>query len=559
MKVNRILDDNNRIYLSGYFGRDVFSSSSSGDASDIRWGNSTANLRWTHIWNSDLFSNTSAIYTDYVFGLGFTNDNRGASSTFSSDSRIRDITLRTDVQYTPANNHLMKMGLEVTNHAFTSVAVANQDIDDDFLGQRGTINALDASLFAQDEWRISDDFTTNLGLRAYWFQQGNYLRFEPRVNLTYALTNTTTLTGSFIIAHQFLHLITRNDITLPTDLWFPSTANVLPSKGTQGILGVQTTVFDDWLFTVEGYYKAMENLYEYKENAEFTLGTPLESQFTRGTGKAYGLEVFLQKRYGAFTGWIGYTLSWTNRLFPELNGGAEFPTRYDRRHDISITGTYTLGKSWRFGGSFVFGTGQAYTVPSGQYTWDGVVDHSFNGYMRDLYTTRNGFRLAPFHKLDVNFIHMFTMFGLPAELSLNVYNVYNRRNPFAVYTDYQFNNTTGESKRVVKQITLFSNYSFGRTTMDFLKKSLSILFVCVLALAATSCEEVLNVELPYEERLVINHFVQTFNRSQVTDTNEVVNMFELTRTAKINSTDSSLAVSKAIVAVYIAPWCVYCN
>lgn len=456
LKVNRILDDNNRIYLSGYFGRDVFSSSSDGDASDVRWGNSTANLRWTHIWGSDLFSNTSLIYTDYVFGLGFSNENQGFNSSFSSDSRIRDFTVRSEFQYTPADNHQVKTGLEITHHDFTSVAVANAEIDEEFLGNQGSIKAVDASLFLQDEWRVTEEITTNIGARAYWFQQGNYLRFEPRINASYALNSTTTLTGSFIIAHQFLHLITRNDITLPTDLWFPSTTNVLPSKGTQTILGMQTTVFNDWLFTVEGYYKAMQNLYEYKEDAEFTLGTPIESQFTRGTGKAYGVEFFLQKRYGDFTGWIGYTLSWTNRVFPELNNGVEFPTRYDRRHDISITGTYTLGKSWRFGGSFVFGTGQAYTVPSGQYTLEGL-GGGFNGdrSLQDLYTTRNGYRLAPFHKLDVNFIHMFTMFGLPAELSLNVYNVYNRRNPFAVYTDYQYDRNSGESKRVVKQITLF--------------------------------------------------------------------------------------------------------
>ena len=455
LKVNKRLGDRDRLYVSGYFGRDVLASSAGDDESiDIGWGNRTANLRWTHLFSPSVFSSTSLIFTDYEFGTELISrrDNTGALSSFGVRSQIQDVTLRSEVQWAAHDQHAVKMGLDVTHHAFASGVTGNlfQQGDLDFIKQ-GTIRSVDAALYVQDEWTITDALRANVGGRLYWFQQGGWVRFEPRTSLSYDLSSESSLTASFAIAHQFLHLIVRNDVSLPTDVWFPSTQNIQPGRSLQGVLGYQTS-FDEgtWRLTAETYYKTMSNLYEYRDDAEFTIGVPLESQFTAGTGDAYGVELFLQKQLGDFTGWLGYTLAWTSRTFPELNNGKPFTPRYDRRHDVSLALQYRLNESWRLGMTWQFATGAAYTVPSAQY-----VTSPFNDYGTDLYTERNGFRLAPFHKMDVNLVYEYEWFGLPWEMSINVYNIYNRRNPFAIFTSSDIDPVTYEFTRVMKQITLF--------------------------------------------------------------------------------------------------------
>ena len=253
----------------------------------------------------------------------------------------------------------------------------------------------------------------------------------------------------------------RNDITLPTDVWFPSTATVKPSEAIQGVLGVETFLGRDrdYLLTVEGYYKKMSNLLEYKDTASFSLDVPLESSFTVGNGEAYGVEFFLNKQIGAITGWIGYTLSWTRRTFPELNNGKPFYPRYDRRHDASLVLTYKIGDSWELGASWVYGTGQAFTVPTGQYQFQPIDDQYYWGQTTFDYSERNGYRIPAFHKLDLNFMHSYSWFGLPWQLSLNIYNVYSRRNVFAQFTttEGEYDQETGEyiEHVVLKRITLF--------------------------------------------------------------------------------------------------------
>lgn len=455
MKLNKRLGQNDRLFLSGYFGRDVLSSGDDTTGTfDVGWGNATANLRWAHIINAEMFTSTSLIYTDYTFGteLSSRDYQTGREASFGVRSRIRDLTLRSELQWSAAADHLVKTGIDVTRHNFlSSVGGSLIEIDTSFI-RAGDIISVDAALYAQDEWTITDVLRANLGGRLYWFQQGGWLRFEPRASMSYDLTPTSSLTGSFAIAHQFLHLIVRNDVSLPTDVWFPSTSKIQPSRSVQGVLGYQTS-FDDntWRFTAETYYKTMENLYEYRDDAEFTLGVPLESQFTSGSGRAYGLELFLQRQLGDLTGWIGYTLAWTERTFPELNGGKTFTPRYDRRHDVSIALQYRIGETWRLGATWQYATGAAYTVPSAQY----LTGELNWGNSQDYFTERNAFRIAPFHKLDLNLINEFEMFDLPWEFSINIYNVYNRRNPFALYSNMERDDATGEYVKKFKQITLF--------------------------------------------------------------------------------------------------------
>jgi len=463
-KVNYKISENDRIFVSGYFGRDVlYASEEDVFGTNFNWGNKTGNLRWMHIVSPKLFTNFSLIYSDYNYNFGVTNESeldtsqiKKGEELFETTSGITDIVLRAEAQYFPLENHVIKSGIETTWHTFRSAA--QSVLFDDQTGRKApieTIKALDAAVYMQDEWKVTELFSTNIGGRLYYFQEGNYLGFEPRFSAKYAITDKFSVFGAASLTNQFLHLLIRNDITLPTDLWFPSTKTVKPSRAYQGVLGIEA-LFGDYQFTVEGYYKKMLDIYDYKDDADFNFGVPLQEQFTTGWGEAYGLEFFLHKRVGAFTGWIGYTLAWVTHHFEELNQGRAFSPRYDIRNDFEITFTYELSKDWELGASWGYRTGQAYTMPSGVYSFSEVPFYNWWGaWEKYQYTERNGFRLPGYHRLDLNLMYKYEWFGLPFEFAINIYNAYNHRNPFAWYITQDWESDWNNPKKVVKQITLF--------------------------------------------------------------------------------------------------------
>lgn len=452
-KINHKISENSHIFLSGFLCRDVLVSPKEEDMKfDINWGNKTSNLRWMYIVSPLLFTNFSLIYTDYTFRTDI-YDKKNIANNFISKSQIRDWTIRAEAQYFPAKNHKIKTGLEAINHRFLAKTAFNFENKLEIPFNSKDATSLELSYYLQDEWEISERLTANIGSRLFYFEEANYFRYEPRFSATYKLAENTSLKTSLAMAHQFLHLIIRNDISVMTDLWFPSTKNVLPSRSTQGVVGVEQ-LFDEgkYLLSLEAYYKKMNNLYEYKDSATFSFGIPLEDQFTRGNGEAYGVEVFLNKRLGNITGWVGYTLSWTKRKFRELNEGKPFYPRYDRRHDVNIVIVYEISPSWEIGATWYYGTGQAYTMPTGSFRFEEIGFSSYDD-VKYQYTERNGARLPAFHKLDVNFIHHFEWFSLPWSVSLNIYNAYNRRNPFSWYISTDYDGIT-ETKKL-KQLTLF--------------------------------------------------------------------------------------------------------
>jgi hypothetical protein len=468
-KINYKLGENDRLFLSGYFGRDVVSTvPGSGFDAGIDWGNATGNLRWMHIDSPELFRSFSLVYTDYQFG---TNLSFG-SSPFRSLSQIRDFTFKGDAEWFPNQQHSVKAGFEATYHNFRTLVSADNDafngvLNDPTLGLNGTIGGVEAAVYVQDDYADAlgvDGLTLSGGLRFAYFQPRNRFFLEPRVSGVYDMGERVVgenfrLKGAFAVVNQFLHLVVRNDITLPTDTWFPSTDKIAPSNSTQFVLGAETTFFNrELLVSVEGYYKTMNNLLEYSDDATFNIFNTREQDLTVGKGVSYGAEVFVNKRAGAFTRWIGYTLSWTTRQFDELNNGRPFSPRYDTRHDIYITANYKLSDGWELGATWMLTSGQAFTMPAGQYYFNpnaavSTPNNALNQLSRPTvyrhYTERNGYRLPAFHKLDVNITHYFSWFGLPFNAYLSVYNAYNRRNPFlwAVTDDFQ-----GRTK--VQQITL---------------------------------------------------------------------------------------------------------
>lgn len=440
-KINYKLSDDDRLYVSGYWGYDLLKNPQVfTDATfDVSWGNSLANVRWNHIFSSSLFGNFQASFTNYDFSTNIASQQlNGDTLRFGSVSRIRDWTLKGNAEWTPSDAHNVKFGVEGIFHQFRGAAVSNGTFSGGGFTLDATnsneIQSLETAVYAQDEWQITPSLAVNAGLRGVWFQNGNYSFLEPRLSASYALTDAITLRGSFAQANQFIHLIIRNDIGVPSDVWFPSTERIKPASGQQYVLGGEVQMFEkEWLFSVEGYYKHQNNLLEFKDDAQFSLLAPTEDQLTSGSGDAYGVEFFLNKRLGKWTGWIGYTLSWAWRTFADLNDGKPFHPRFDRRHDVSVVVNYKLDDKWDFGATWVYQTGQAFTMPIGQYDFVQLTNGRVPaGTPNPRYqsTERNGFRLPDFHKLDLTATHHFEWLGLPFNVSLSIYNAYSRANPF---------------------------------------------------------------------------------------------------------------------------------
>lgn len=466
-KVNYQLTESDKLFFSAYHGRDVVTFNDDNDEVDVNWGNTTANLRWARIFSPSVFTNLSLSWTRYGFDAEIRDRDEyaGITQSFAVTTGIRDIRLKGNVQIFPHEDHIVEAGIEGTKHMSNVRAIETSFEDSTFVLPEGlglqNAESLEASVYAQDEWKATDRLTLNVGGRVTWFEKGSYLYAEPRLSAAYRLNDMISLTGAYSQARQPIHLMIRNGLSLPTDTWFPATEKIKPGKADQGSLGIMGRIDEkgEWEYAIEGYYKKLDNMYEFADTASFSPFVQVEDQLTEGEGEAWGVELFLQKKLGAVTGWIGYTLSETLRTFPELNDGESFYPRYDRRHDVKIVLMYKLGESWDLGATWVYGTGQAYTVPTGQYVLlDPIYGNNFeeNWFSSDYrYTKRNAFRLPAYHRLDVNFSHTFSWFDLPWRLSLNVYNVYNRRNVFSWYISQDYDPVANESRPVVKQLTLF--------------------------------------------------------------------------------------------------------
>jgi len=386
--------------------------------------------------------------------------NDSLANDYFSSSTLKDFYVKTNIEYKWLENQTFKSGFEVALHNYDLI---NRNFYDKSLEfspdySENTFST-ESAFYVQNESQFLATLNTNVGLRLYYFQESKDVKFEPRLSFSLAFTDNIFLKGAYAVAHQFLHLITRNDITLPTDLWYPSTVNVKPSRSEQFVAGFDTYFGNkEFLLSVEGYYKTMENLYEFKEVLDYGRSVPIEDLFTEGEGEAYGIEAFFNKRMGNITGWLGYTLSWTRRLFPNLNAGKVFEPRYDRRHDLSVVLAYKLNEQWSIGVTWVYATGQGYTMPTAQYYFSPQgVRGDRQERVQFHYTERNEYKLPDYHKLDISTNYKFQAFELPFEAYLTLYNVYNRQNPFAQYVVYEDEITeSGETISVpkMKQISL---------------------------------------------------------------------------------------------------------
>jgi hypothetical protein len=476
-KVNYRFNEKDRIYLSGYFGRDVFDFANGKQSLkvNIPWGNATGTFRWNHVFNRRLFGNTTAVYNDYNFAFKAVQNN----FEIKLASGIRDFSLKQDFDLYPYTGHKVKFGGIYTRHKFTPSVVSGRQDSVVFKPDNAqTKFANEAAIYLQDDWEINDKLKINAGIRYSMFQQtgpyklfsndanGNHLDstvftkgqpvktyggWEPRVTLRYALNDETSVKASVTRNLQYIHLVSNSGTTLPTDIWVPSTYKVQPQKSWLYAAGLFKNFKDNMYETsVELYYKKMDNQIEYKEGYTPNSLDDTENSFVFGQGWSYGSEFFINKSKGKLTGWIGYTLSWTWRKFDALNFGDKYPAKYDRRHDMSIVAIYELNKKWKFSGAFVYGSGNAATLPQRFYF--------INGILTQEYSSINQYRLNAYHRLDLSAIltpKKNEKRKWKTEWVFSVYNAYSRLNPYFVYFDQSGNPFNGTLQIQAKQVSLF--------------------------------------------------------------------------------------------------------
>ncbi|TAD87242.1 MAG: TonB-dependent receptor [Bacteroidetes bacterium] len=475
-KMNFQLGPKDRLYLSGYFGRDVFDFKNKERAfnTSIPWGNTTATVRWNHVFNRRLFSNTTLVYNDYKFKF----DASQYDFRFILSSGIRDLNAKVDFDYFLSPEHKIKYGAQYTFHTFLPNQLSGNQGSTSFEPRNtGKKYAREYAFYVQDDWEVNERLKVNAGLRFSGFTQvGRHTRYindalgnpmdsvvygrgqtvkdynglEPRLTIRYSLTDAASIKGAVTRNLQYIHLATNSGTTLPTDLWVPSTYRTQPQLGWQYAVGYfQNFSNNTWETSVELYYKTMSNQIEYREGYTPSLSDP-EEDFVYGKGWSYGAEFFINKTRGRLTGWIGYTLSWTWRQFDELNFGNKFPTKYDRRHDLSIVAAYDLSAKWKLGGDFVFGTGNATTYPERFYVINGVLTQEFSKI--------NAYRLPSYHRLDLSATYTpkpKSTKRFKTSWVFGIYNTYSRLNPYFIYFDQEGDPLAGTQKITALKVSLF--------------------------------------------------------------------------------------------------------
>lgn len=442
-KINFTLDEKNRLFLSGYFGRDVLRQDK---LAGIDWGNKTGTLRWNHIFSKKVFSNTSLIFSNYDYRIAVNNQ----ANQFDITSTIRDLNIKQDFQWYRNTRSTVTAGLNLIHHTIKPGEVTAPGTVIPGVQNR---YAIESALYANNAWKVSDQWTINYGLRVSAFSilgpgdyynldaAGNvtdtleyakgkvvktYINPEPRLSVAYSLSASAALKISYTRNVQNMHLLSNSTSTSPTDKWIASTNNVKPGISDQVALGYYKNLKEGlYELTVETYYKSMDNQIDYKNGAELFTNDPIETQLLYGIGRAYGAEFLFRKKTGRLTGWISYTLSKTERQIEGINDGNWYNARQDRTHDIAIVGIYNLNKKWTLSANWIYYTGDAVTYPSGKYT--------VNGEVYFYYTERNAYRMPNYHRMDFGATKQLKRGKkFSSEINFSVFNLYGRANAYTI-------------------------------------------------------------------------------------------------------------------------------
>jgi hypothetical protein len=464
-KVNWKIGEKDRVYLSHFQGKDDFGTKGRDDFDDYQaefgfgldWRNSITAARWNHQWSPKLFSNVTATRSVYNFNTRIsreerylpnypdtagTEESRFAGLYFSG---IEDYGARIDFDYVPNPQHYIRYGGGWTNHKF-SPGATNFEFQQSGFNLDTTIGGAEifsneAFAYVEDEWNVNENFKIGYGLHlnTLFVENTTYSRLQPRIGMNYSLPGDIALKASYADMMQTVNLLTNEGLGLPTDLWVPSTANLQPQTSQQYAAGLAKNI-GPYEFSIEGYYKDMQNLVSYREGASFLFSVDDESwedKVTQGQGTSYGMEFFAQKKAGKTNGWIGYTLSWSYRQFDEINGGERYFFTYDRRHDISVVMNHELTENINFSAAWVYGTGRAVTLPEFSYIAGLPEELSWWNYRQltvERATDRNSYRYSPYHRLDVSLSFRKKRKTYERWWTISAYNAYNNLNPFFMET-----------------------------------------------------------------------------------------------------------------------------
>jgi hypothetical protein len=453
LKANYRLNDKNRLYLSGYFGKDALGFGNYG----LNYGNATGTLRLNHLFSDKLFSNTCLIFTNYNYKV---TTSFGANS-LDIISQIQDYSFKEDFQYYLNSKNKIKFGLNSTWHKLIPGSITSSSNSP--LSKRGVPNkyAWENAIYISHDVKLTDKFSFEYGARLSAFSLfgpgtfytynaldsitdsakytpsqivKTYINLQPRAAFNYVINSKSSIKGNYARNAQYMHLLQNTTSGNPTDLWTPSSNNVKPELCDQVSVGYFRNFLNNMFETsIETYYKYMQNQIDYVNGAQLTLNANVESQLLYGIGRAYGVELFIKKKYGKLTGWLGYTLSKTERKINGINNDSWYPATQDITHYITAVGIYQLSKKWTASLVFVYYTGNAVTFPSAKYEVNGQVVFD--------YTQRNGYRMPAYNRLDVGFTYQ----GKKTEKyetswNFSCYNAYGRENPYSITFQVNPNN-----------------------------------------------------------------------------------------------------------------------
>jgi outer membrane cobalamin receptor len=508
-KISHQLNENNRFYLSSYLGADDFSmkeefklqwdkGQTGLEKSDIglKWGNITTSARWNHIFRSDLFSNLTLsyskfnfkVYEDFSLDIKTENSTSKESYDFEYISKIQDFGVNYDFDYMLNNNHYIKFGASGTLHLFSpGVSATKQKVTQNSKTEAsntktGTrdIPSIETHAYIEDDFKVGNKLQFNIGFHHSTFSTDKnfYQSFEPRFSARYLINDDLSFKMSYIAIKQYLMLLTSNSMSLPTDLWIPVDGDLKPQKSWQTAGGFTYSMNNKYLFSVEGFYKEMFNVTEYKEGIGiFNLQGDFTKALTQGYGESYGVELFARKNSGKTTGWVSYTLAWANRKFPQVGNGVPFPYKYDRRHQVNIIVEHKINDKWNLGTNWIYGSGYPFTLGENKFVnINELSDPEFS--LTDLYEdsfteamgNRNNYRMPNYHRLDFNFNYTKVKKQRERTWSFGVYNTYFRQNPFIIRRGERDKVAPGESANILRQTSILVFVPYFRWSIDLDKK-----------------------------------------------------------------------------------------
>ncbi|MFC2133198.1 TonB-dependent receptor domain-containing protein [Bacteroidota bacterium] len=444
-KVNYRFSPYDRLYFSGYVGRDKLGYS---DIFEMNWGNTIATARWNHLFSNRLFSNTSLVYSHFNYTTNVFAEDEDDQDV-STESNIQDITFKQDFQYFADVNNIYSFGANYVYHSLLpgEIRVEDPELPRDFILIIGKRDAHELAAYISHEHTANEKLIIDYGFRLNMFSvlgdqdfhniydidqsvhvtfhtadKVNYWELEPRFTATYLLEDASSLKFGYSKNHQYLHMLSDNNSGTPLDVWQPSSSKIKPQASDQISLGYFRSFNEnEYEISAEVFYKKIYNLVDFREGANLILKHFFESELVAGEGRAYGFELFFKKAIGNLTGWASYSISRSEKKFPDINDGLPFPTRFDRTHDFSIVVKLGLDNKWNLSANWVYTSGDLISVPYGEYY--------FNGQKYTAYSARNAYRLPPYHRLDLGISYTNDSGGI---WNFSIYNAYARKNTYSV-------------------------------------------------------------------------------------------------------------------------------